>query len=82
MKRTGKKDSPATLERKAALDNQILAVLSQKPKETIWTEREIAQGLGQDTVSISALERLQSAGLVKLTLDGNSTYLCQLRTTS
>jgi hypothetical protein len=72
------KTSSKTLEIKAALDNQILAVLLQRPKDKVWTEQQIADGLGQDTVSISSLERLQAAGLVKLTLDSNSTYLTQL----
>jgi hypothetical protein len=71
------KDSKVTLERKAALDSQILAVLSRRTKEKLWSEREIAQGLGQDTVSICALERLQAAGKVKLTNSRNGTYLCQ-----
>jgi hypothetical protein len=65
-----------TLELKAALDNQILALLSHGPKDKLWSEHEIAAGLGQDTVSICALERLQAAGRVQLTLDG--TYLCRL----
>jgi hypothetical protein len=63
---------------KTALDNQILALLAQRNKDTIWPEREISKGLGQDSVSICALERLQAAGKVKLTLDDNCTYLCQL----
>jgi hypothetical protein len=70
------KDSPATLERKALIDNRILAVLSQGPLDKVWSEHEIALGLGQDTVSICALERLQAAGKVRLTLNG--TYQCQL----
>jgi hypothetical protein len=66
------------LEIKTALDNRILDLLIQGPKDKVWSEREIAGGLGQDSVSICALERLQSAGKVKLTLDDNSTYLCQI----
>jgi hypothetical protein len=65
-----------TLEIKTALDARILALLSREPKDKLWSEREIATGLGQDTVSICALERLQDQGKIKLTLDG--TYLCQL----
>jgi hypothetical protein len=72
------KDSIETLQWRAALEDQILALLSQTPKDKLWPEREITQGLGQDTVSICALERLQEAGKVKLTLDDNHTYLCQL----
>jgi hypothetical protein len=67
-----------TLEIKTALDNQILALFFQGPKDKVWSEREIADGLGQNTVSICALERLQAAGKVKLTLDDNHTYLCQV----
>jgi hypothetical protein len=65
-----------TLEIKTALDNRILAILSQGALDKLWSEREIATGLGQDTVSICALERLQAAGKVKLTLKGS--YLTQL----
>ena len=65
------------LEITTALDNRILALLRTKDKQ-FWSEREITEGLAQDfPVSICALERLQSAGKVKLTLDDNSTYLCQ-----
>jgi hypothetical protein len=64
---------------KTALDNQILALLRTKDK--LWSEREITKGLGHspwNPVSICALERLQAAGKVKLTLNDNHTYLCQL----
>jgi hypothetical protein len=73
-----RKDSLETLQWRADLDNQILTVLSQGPKDKIWSEREIADGLGQLTVSISALERLQADGKVKLTLRPHTTYRCQL----
>jgi hypothetical protein len=64
-------------ETKTALDNRILALLRTKNK--LWSEREITEGLGQDyPVSICALERLQTAGKIKLTLDDNHTYLCQV----
>jgi hypothetical protein len=47
------------LERKTALDNQILALLSQRTKDKLWSELEITEGLAQDfPVSICALERL------------------------
>lgn len=72
------KTSRATLEWRSALDNRILAFLSQGPKTSFGPNFEIAQGLGQDTVSICALERLQAAGKVKLTNDDNGTYFCQL----
>ena len=61
-----------TLEIKTALDNQILALLAQGAKNKLWSKREIADGLGYFPVSICALERLQAAGKVKLTLDDNS----------
>ena len=72
-----RKDSPETLQWRADLDNQILAVLSQSPKDRIWSEREIIDGLGHD-LSICALERLQAAGKVKLTFGDHPTYRCQL----
>ena len=65
-------------ERRIALDNRILDVLAQGPKGKVWTEREIATGLDQNVVSISALERLQADGKVKLMNDRNGTYQCQL----
>lgn len=64
---------------KTTLDNQILDLLAQRAKDKLWSEREIADELGYFPVSICALERLQAAGKVRLTLDDNSTYLCQLR---
>lgn len=73
-----RKDSPEVLQWRADLDNQIMAVLFQGPKDKIWSEREIADGLGQLTVSICALERLQAAGKVRLTLRPHTTYRCQL----
>jgi hypothetical protein len=67
------------LEIKTALDNPLLALLSQRTKGELWSELEITKGLAQDfPVSICALERLQATGKVKLTLDDNHTYLCQL----
>jgi hypothetical protein len=60
------------------LDNRILALLSQGAKDKLWSEREIAQGLGQQTVSICALERLQAVGKAKLMLNESPTYLCKL----
>ena len=72
------KTSIETLQRRAAIDNQILAVLAQGPKGKIWSEREIADALGYFPVSICALERLQEAGKVKLTLRPHTTYRCQL----
>lgn len=72
-----RRDSIQTLELRATLDNEILALLSQGARNRLWREREIIDGLGHP-VSICALERLQAAGKVRLTLDDNLTYLCRV----
>jgi hypothetical protein len=72
------KTSRAIVEWRGAYDHRILALLSQGPKDKIWTEREIIDGLGEKSISICALERLQAAGKVKLTFGDHPTYLTQL----
>jgi hypothetical protein len=74
------KTSSKTLERKTALDNEVLALLSQGAEDKILSEGEITEGLGH-IVSICCLERLQDARKVKLTLGTNNAYLCQLLST-